>query len=102
MNQKGVWRMKLRGLRVLVLFAGLAFVVVACNKADLEEIKNNQKEILKKIAVLEKKSGAPARPQRPKRPPVDYNKVHQINTEGVASKGAKDAKVTIVEYTDYQ
>ena len=94
---------KTRKHSVLAVLVGLGFMAACTNPTDIEEIKNNQKRILQKLAALEKKvgRGAPAK-QRPKRPPVDYNKVHKIRTDGVAFKGAKNPKVTIVEYTDYQ
>ena len=82
------------------LLVGVGFIA-SCNRADLDEIKENQKKIMDKLAAIEKKSGG-QRPQRPPRPKVDYDKVHDISTSGLAFKGAKNAKVTIVEFTDYQ
>lgn len=84
-----------------ILLVGLGLLAACGNKADLEEIKANQQKILAKLATIEKKSGRPT-PARPTRPPIDYSKVHKIRTEGVAYKGAKNPKVTIVEFTDYQ
>jgi protein-disulfide isomerase len=78
-------------------------VAAGCYKSDLEDIKDNQKKILKRLASMEKKvRGQKAQPQRKPPPPPDYNKVNKISGQGVAFKGAKNAKVTIVEYTDYQ
>jgi len=99
--RKKLTRMK----SIWAVLVGLGFMAACTNPTDIEEIKNNQKRILQKLASLEKKvrsSGAAPQKQKPKRPPVDYNKVHKIRTEGVAYKGAKNPKVTIVEYTDYQ
>ena len=92
---------RIHAIRAWAALVSLAFAG-GCFQSDLEEIKNNQKDISKKLAALEKKVGASPSRQRPKRPPVDYNKVHKISESGLAFKGAKNAKVTIVEFTDYQ
>jgi protein-disulfide isomerase len=72
--------------------------------ADIEEIKKGQKEVLAKLDNLEKTvqqiktapAAAPARPQ------VDPNKVYNIPAGVSPLKGPKDAKVTIVKFSDYQ
>ena len=71
--------------------------------ADVDEIKKGQKEILAKLDALDKAvaqvKAAPAAAQRPQ---VDVNKVYTLNTVDSPSKGPADAKVTIVEFSDYQ
>jgi protein-disulfide isomerase len=71
--------------------------------ADVDEIKKGQKEILAKLDALDKAvaqvKAAPAAPQRPQ---VDPNKVYTLNLGDSPSKGPADAKVTIVEFSDYQ
>jgi protein-disulfide isomerase len=72
--------------------------------ADVEEIKKGQKEILAKLDALDKavaqvKAAAPAAQQRPQ---VDPNKVYTLNVGDSPSRGPADAKVTIVEFSDYQ
>jgi protein-disulfide isomerase len=84
----------------------LAGVLAGCggNPADIEEIKKGQKDILDKLAALDKtiqqiKTAPPAAPQRPQ---VDPNKVYNIPVGTSPAKGPDTAKVTIVEFSDYQ
>ena len=74
------------------------------NPADIEEIKKGQKDILDKLAALDKTvqqiKTAPPRP--PQRPQVDPNKVYNLPVGTSPSKGPDSAKVTIVEFSDYQ
>ncbi|MGH7895872.1 MAG: DsbA family protein [Candidatus Binatia bacterium] len=66
--------------------------------ADIEELKKGQKEILAKLEAIEKKTtAAPAA-----RPQVDPNKVYDIVVGVSPVNGAKDGKITIVEFSDYQ
>jgi len=81
--------------------------VVGCGATpqDMEEIKKGQQDILAKIAALdddveELKSRPAAAPARP--PADDPNKVYQLPVGGSPLKGPKDAKVTIVKFSDYQ
>lgn len=89
-----------------ILTAGLALAVgfglAGCvGKADLEELKTSQKEILAKLEKIEK---APpqmaARPQAPQGP--DPAKVYAFPVGEAHVKGPKDAWVTIVEISDFQ
>ncbi|TMA38045.1 MAG: hypothetical protein E6J75_11075 [Deltaproteobacteria bacterium] len=71
--------------------------------SDIEELKKGQKDILAKLDGLDKavqqvKAGAPAaRPQMP-----DPNKVYAIPVSDSPVRGPKAAKVTIVEFSDFQ
>lgn len=74
----------------------------------VENISAQQKEILAKLEELGKgqktilaKAAAPA-PARAARPQEDPNKVYDIPVGNSYSKGPKDAKVTIVEFSDFQ
>jgi hypothetical protein len=69
------------------------------SRADIEELKKNQKDILTK---LDKVQAAPARPtpQRPRGP--DPGKVYSFPVEGSPAKGPNDAWITIIEVSDFQ
>jgi protein-disulfide isomerase len=87
-------------LAALTLLAGCGG-----SPADIEELKKGQKEVLAKLEALDKSvqaiktapaAAAPARPQ------IDPNKVYDIPVGSSPLKGPKDAKVTIVKFSDYQ
>jgi protein-disulfide isomerase len=84
----------------------LLVVLYACggNPTDIEELKKGQKEILERLATLDKtvqqiKTAPPATPQRPQ---IDPNKVYNIPVGIAPAKGGETAKVTVVEFADYQ
>jgi protein-disulfide isomerase len=76
--------------------------LAACgpSPADIEELKKGQKDMLAKLEALEKR--APAAAPAAARPQIDPNKVYTIPVGSSAIKGPKDAKVTIVEFSDFQ
>jgi protein-disulfide isomerase len=83
----------------------LGGVLAGCgaSPADVEEIKKGQKEILAKLDALDKAvQQVKAAPAAAARPQVDPNKVYPLAVGDSPSKGAADAKVTIVEFSDYQ
>ncbi len=72
----------------------------------VEAVSTQQKEVLTALAALSKgqktilaKATAPARPGKPTEDP---NKVYDIPVGDSFAKGPKDAKVTIVEFSDFQ
>ena len=89
--------------RLVVLAAVVAMVGCGATPQDIQEIKNNQKDILAKIQALsaDVQKVASAKPAPPPGQP-DPNKVYTLNVGNSPVKGPKDAKVTIVEFSDYQ
>ena len=88
-------------LKPVVSVVGLAALAACQGGSDIEELKKGQKDILAKLDSLDKQvtAGAPAaaRPQQP-----DPNKVYTIPVVDSPVRGPKTAKVTIVEFSDFQ
>jgi protein-disulfide isomerase len=90
-----------------VAFFGCLCLLTACqsgtSKEDIVELKKQQRLILAKLGDLEKKlDKAPAaRPPRG-RPGPDASKVYDLPVANSSVRGAQDAPVTIVEFSDYQ
>jgi protein-disulfide isomerase len=78
--------------------------LAACGSGDLEEVKKGQKDILAKLEGIEKniQQARAAAPAAPGRPQMDPNKVYDIPIANAVVKGPKNAKVTIVEFSDFQ
>jgi len=68
----------------------------AVDQKGIKELQKNQKEILTRLDKLEKILSGRKRPQ------VDYNKVHDIKLTDSYFRGPKDAKATLVEFSDFQ
>ena len=77
----------------------------------INELKDGQQVILKKIASLEKSvanlavasKNKPAADNKKQQPPkADPNKVYNIEIGDSFTIGPKDAKVTIIEWMDFQ
>jgi protein-disulfide isomerase len=103
----------------LVLFLILVIAIFAAGCVDKQKndtIEKNQKEILTKIDeiektqkdILDKMNKIEANQQetmklfKPRRPTVDYNKVHNIPLGKSQIRGNAKAPVTIVEFSDFQ
>ena len=100
-----------------LFIAGTAGLLISCSIENNEnsdqtinELKDGQQVILKKIASLEKsvanlaatnknKSAANNKKQPPQ---ADPNKVYNVEVGDSFSMGPKDAKVTIIEWMDFQ
>ena len=79
---------------LVLLGLGLAGCVT---RADIDEIKQGQKDILEK---LDKVRSAPAQPQQPRGP--DPTKTYAFPIGDSPAHGPTDAWVTIVEVSDFQ
>jgi protein-disulfide isomerase len=79
----------------------LALLAGCVSRADLDEIKKNQKDILAKLGELEKKG--PAAPSMPQRPPgPDASAVYSFPVDASPASGPADALVTVIEVSDFQ
>lgn len=76
------------------------------NDKQLTIIAQNQQKIIQDIRAIKAQltsAGPCQRPAiQPQRPPIDLNKVFQIDSNNSPVLGNKDAKVTIVEFSDFQ
>ena len=101
-----------------LFIAGTAGLLISCSIENNEnsdqtinELKDGQQVILKKIAELETSMNSlaqanknrPADNKKKQQPPqADPNKVYNIPIGDSFSKGPKDAAVTIIEWSDFQ
>jgi protein-disulfide isomerase len=86
-----------------ILLGLLAAAGCGQNDADIQELKKGQQDILAKLASIEK-TVAQVRtpPPAPAMAQPDPNKVYDIPIASSAIRGPKGAKVTIVEFSDFQ
>jgi protein-disulfide isomerase len=97
----------LKGSTLLILPA-VALAVTACappdNSAELAEISQQQKQILAKLADMEKKLETARAPQAPPQRPTgpDPDKAYDLPVAGSPIMGPEDGSITIVEFSDYQ
>ncbi len=99
--------MVLIGIFVILLFFAVTINNYSRNFAFQERleqrlatIERNQQEILDNLK--RKRTVRPSRKKAEKRPPVNMNKVHNINIDQSPVKGDPQGKVTIVEFSDFQ
>ena len=82
----------------------VALALAPAGASELSEIQETQKKILERLdaqdktlqEIMRRLSGAGMRAQ------PDPNKVYEIPVAGSAIRGPKDAKVTLVEFADFQ
>jgi protein-disulfide isomerase len=83
----------------------MVVAAVGCgpNPADIEELKKGNKELLAKVEELGKAvAQIKTAPAPAARPQIDPNKVYPLAAGPSPTRGPKDAKVSIVEFSDYQ
>ena len=101
-----------------LFIAGTAGLLISCNTTNnsgleqtINEEKDGQQVILKKIAALEKSianlavasKNKPAPNNKKQQPPqADPNKVYNVEIGDSFTMGPKNAKVTIIEWMDFQ
>ena len=101
-----------------LFIAGTAGLLISCNTTNnsgleqtINEVKDGQQVILKKIVSLEKSvanlavasKNKPAANNKKQQPPqADPNKVYNIEIGDSFTIGPKNAKVTIIEWMDFQ
>ena len=90
------------------LFVLSSLAVMGCQRdndvplrKEVEALKQGQKDILAAIAKRPAPGPGAARPARPPRPRPNPSAVYSVNIKGAPFKGAKDAKVTIVEAFEF-
>ena len=104
--------------KVIKLFIiGLAGTLISCSIENnensnrvIDDLKDGQEVILKKIASLEKSinnlalanKNKPADNKKQPPPQADPNKVYNIPIGDSFSKGPDNAAVTIIEWSDFQ
>jgi protein-disulfide isomerase len=88
-----------------IALAALA-IMIACGPSpqDVSELTQQQKEILAKLGEVDKKldqlAKAPPAAARPQQPDADT--VYELPVGASPVRGAADAKVAIVEFSDFQ
>ena len=107
--------MKMKMIK-LFLACGAVFLM-SCNTANnagleqaMDEIKDNQKVILKKIEALDKtmanlalaNKNKPADNKKQQPPQADPNKVYNVEIGDSFTLGPDNAKVTMIEWSDFQ
>jgi len=101
-----------------LFIVGTAGLLISCNTTNnsgleqtINEVKDGQQVILKKIASLEisianlavASKNKPAANNKKQQPPkADPNKVYNVEIGDSFTIGPKNAKVTIIEWMDFQ
>lgn len=89
---------------VLIIFLLPLFFAPGCaDQKRIAEIEKTQTEILAKVTTIEENQQKILKFfDRARKPSVDVNKVHNIPIGASPVKGAFNAPVTIVEFSDFQ
>ena len=102
---------------IKLIVTGATGLLISCNISNnsglektINDLKDGQQVILKKIATLEKSinnlalanKNKPADNKKQQPPQADPNKVYNISIGDSFSKGPDNAAVTIIEWSDFQ
>lgn len=94
---------KRRYLIVLVLLMVPLLVAGCVDKEKIDNMEQTLKDIHTTLKNVEAKlDKLPRTAAAPRRPAIDYNKVHNLPIGSSAIKGNKNAPVTVVEFSDFQ
>ena len=96
-----------------LFMVGASILLISCNGTDntdlaktVNDVKDGQQVILKKLSTLEKTianiSVANKSNKKDQPPKADPNKVYNIEIGDSYTMGPDDAKVTMIEWTDFQ
>ena len=91
-----------KGFVVLALLMIPVLVAGCVDNDKIEEIEETQKEILAKVNTIEENQKEMMKFFKPRRPTVDFDKVHNIPIGKSKIRGNEKAPVTIVEFSDFQ
>lgn len=89
------------------LFLLSAMAVFGCQRDDsplrkeIADLKSGQEKILETLENMPAARPGAKRPRRPQRPRPKPNAVYSVDIANAPFKGAKDAKVTIVEAFEF-
>ena len=102
---------------IRLFLTSAAGLLISCNTTNnsgmeqaINEIKDNQKVILKKIESLDKsitnlalaRNNKPADKKKQQPPQADPNKVYNVEIGDSFTIGPQNAKVTLIEWMDFQ
>ena len=102
---------------IRLFLTSVAGLLISCNTTNnsgmeqaINEIKDNQNIILKKIESLDKSianlalasKNKPADNKKQQPPQADPNKVYNVEIGDSFTIGPKNAKVTLIEWMDFQ
>jgi len=86
--------------------SALSLLALGCQQQSSQGLAERLESIDKRLSSIEEKldKGIPSRrgaQQRPSRPTPNPNDVYAVPIEGAAFKGAKNAKITVVEAFEF-
>lgn len=89
----------------IIAVSALSLLALGCQQANNQDLTERLDAIDKKLSSIEEKIGKAGPPQRgakrPQRPRPNPKDVYAVPIEGSAFKGAKHAKITVVEAFEF-